>query len=101
MSFDFDKCKGLDILGQGICAPFCDSEDNTRLPLMLGMMAMKSSARECPVQCSSFIYPVLDWESNPGLAVLTSIGGSGACIVIHFCLYVVHKLKGFLYKTTK
>ena len=85
--------------GEGICASSCHEEDKT-IPLQLAMMSTSNSSKDCTVQCASFIYPVLDWENSPEVAVSISIGGSFACVIIHLCLYGLHKLKLYIYDFT-
>lgn len=53
--------------GTGICAPRC-----LNLPLDSSLDQLDPS---CPVHCDSYIYPILDWEDNPGMAAGIVIGG--------------------------
>ena len=65
-------------VGVGICAPdiMCNRETTTA---------------ECPIKCATFIYPLLDWETNPLMAVSISFGGILLVVIAHLFLWTVSK----------
>ena len=52
--------------GVGICMPRCQN-----LPANSTLDPLDAS---CPVSCDHYIYPILDWESKPGLALGMVVG---------------------------
>ena len=52
--------------GVGICMPRCEN-----LPANSSLDPQDPS---CPVVCDHYIYPILDWESQPGLALGLVVG---------------------------
>ena len=52
--------------GVGICMPRCPD-----LPTNSSMDPLDPS---CPVSCDPYIYPILNWDSQPGLAMAMVVG---------------------------
>uniref|UniRef100_A0A0K8TRE5 Putative conserved plasma membrane protein n=1 Tax=Tabanus bromius TaxID=304241 RepID=A0A0K8TRE5_TABBR len=44
-----------------------------------------------------YIYNVLDWE-KPGNAIVTVVGVMILCCFIYFCIFVIYKIRVFIYK---
>jgi len=105
--------------GSGICAPLCDSpvepgEDEGSLvhPLHLPPthrhnnelhyhelpqhLHPSDTHQHCPVECAPFIYPMLDWGSNPLMAVITTVGGCVAVPLCHVVWWLVMKLREYI-----
>ena len=69
--------------GDGICTPICDDLNSLPSP-MLAVVPLQAphNTTSCPIQCAPFIYPMLDWSTNPWLAVLVTLGG---CVAVPAC----------------
>ena len=71
--------------GEGICTANCHQEGPEILP------------PACPVECSHYIYPMLDWRDQPLVALLVSAGGSLAVILSLALLYAIYRVReGFI-----
>ena len=55
------------------------------------MCNRETTTQECPIKCATFIYPLLDWENNPLMAFLISLGGILLVVIAHFFLWAVSK----------
>ena len=57
--------------GEGICAPRCHQ--------LAVNSSLGSDDLSCPDECDPYIYPILDWDGNPGLAAGMVVG---SCIMM-------------------
>jgi len=74
--------------GTGACIHRCFD-----LPLNSTISKLDPS---CPIHCDNYIYPILDWDAHPGMAVGIVLGGCVFMPVLQAFWYGVFKLRKYI-----
>jgi len=74
--------------GTGVCQNRC-----LNLPLNSTISKLDPS---CPIHCDKYIYPILDWDAHPGMAVGVVLGGCVFMPVLQAFWYGVVKLRKYI-----
>merc|ERR1712080_400937 len=74
--------------GTGACIHRCFD-----LPLNSTISKLDPS---CPIHCDNYIYPILDWDAHPGMAIGIVLGGCVFMPVLQAFWYGVFKLRKYI-----